>query len=361
MAKRVIVLVGTTKGAFSYHSDERRSDWRMTGPYMAGWEVYSLLGDSRHGNRIFAGTSSYVYGPAIRVSEDFGESWTQVAGSPAYSEASGFKLKRIWQIVPGHPSEPDTLYAGVEEAGLFVSRDRGETWTELSALTSHPTRPGWFPGNGGLCLHTILVDPHNAKRLWVGISAVGAFRTDDGGETWKVCNEGVPRIPVGENYPEIGRCVHKMVLDPDAPNTLYMQYHGAVLKSTNGADSWEPIEKGLPSNFGFPLAVTKRGDLFLVPQRDDESRFLPEGRLRVFRSRDRGDTWQLAGDGLPEQPEFGGVLRDAMAADPLEPAGIYFGTTVGEVFYSRDCGDQWAQLPGRLPRITTVKTWVVAD
>lgn len=357
MGQQVVVLVGTVKGAFFYYSDARRRDWRMTGPHLAGWEIYSLLGDSRHGNRVFAGTNHYVYGGTIRVSDDFGENWTQIEAGPSYSKESGFHLNRIWQIVPGHASEPNTLYAGVEEAGLFKSEDRSTTWREISSLTAHPTRPGWAPGNGGLCLHTILVDPTNRKRIWVGASAVGVFRTDDGGETWRVCNEGLPGLVTGEDYPEIGRCVHKMVLDPNDPNTLYMQYHGGVMRSTDGASSWHPIETGLPSNFGFPMCVSARGDLFVIPLSDE--RYLIDGKLCVYRSRDRGESWHALSKGLAEQPHYVGVLRDAMAADPLDPAGIYFATSMGEVFASPDAGESWLRLPGQLPRVTTVKTWLV--
>ena len=256
MAEQMIVLVGTTKGAFFYHTDTERRDWQLTGPHLGGWDIYSLLGDSRHGNRVYAGTSHFVYGPTIRVSDDLGETWTQVEGSPAYDSDSPSKLKRIWQIVPGHPSEPDTLWAGVEEAGLFVSRDRGETWAEVKGLTQHPSRPYWFPGGGGMCLHTILIDPNNAQRMWIAISAVGAFRTTDGGETWQVCNKGLPEVPTDQPNTEVGRCVHKVVLDPNNSDTLYMQFHGGVFRSTDGADSWHAIELGLPGNFGFPMVVT---------------------------------------------------------------------------------------------------------
>ena len=359
MANQVIVLVGTTKGAFFFHADERRREWRMTGPHLGGWEVYSLLGDNRHGPRIYAGTGHFVYGATVRVSEDFGTSWTQVEASPSYSKESGFALKRIWQIVPGHSSEPDTLYAGVEEAGLFVSRDRGTSWQEVTGLTQHPTRPGWAPGNGGLCLHTILIDPHNPRRMWVAMSAVGVFRTDDGGDSWKVCNLGLPEVPTGEPYPEIGRCVHKMVLDPQDSNTLYLQFHWGVFKSTDGADSWQPIEQGVPSTFGFPMAVTRAGELFVIPMQSDGERYMKEGHLRVYRSQNRGASWEISGSGLPEYPVYSGVLRDALAVDALEPAGIYFGTGMGELFYSRDSGERWEQIPAQLPRITSVKTWVL--
>ncbi|HET6567703.1 MAG TPA: hypothetical protein VFG50_07050 [Rhodothermales bacterium] len=359
MPNHVMLLVGTTKGAFFFHSDAERREWRMTGPHLPGWEIYSLLGDLRHGQRIYAGTSHYVYGPTVRVSDDLGETWTELAESPKYAQDTGFKLERIWQITPGHASQPDTLYAGVQEAGLFVSHDRGETWAELSGLTQHPTRPNWFPGAGGMCLHTILVDPANPQRMWIAISAVGVFRTEDGGENWKVCNNGLPSVPTGVPDNGIGRCIHKVVLDPQNSDTLYMQFHGGVFKSTDGADSWTPIEQGLPDNFGFPICISNSGALYLIPLASNEQRVVKDGSLRVYRSDDRGASWASVGTGLPEQPEYVSVLRDAMAVDPLEPAGVYFGTTMGEVFCSPDAGETWARLPGQFPRITTVKTWIL--
>lgn len=355
MASQTTLLVGTTKGAFFFHSDAERREWRMTGPHLPGWEVYSLMGDAR--GRVFAGTSHWVYGPTIRVSDDLGETWEEIPRGPAYSEESGFKLERIWQIVPGHPSQPDTMYAGVEEAGLFVSRDGGETWSELSGLTSHPTRPSWFPGGGGMCLHTILPDPSDPDRLWVGISAVGAFRSDDGGESWQVRNRGLEMVPTGQDDLEVGRCVHKMVLDPADPSTLYMQFHGGVYRSTDRGDSWSRIESGLPGNFGFPMCATRSGALFVVPLESGERRFAKDGRLRVYRSRDGGESWHPTGDGLSESPEFVGVLRDSMCADSHDPGGVYFGTTMGEVFVSADEGERWERLPAQLPRVTSVKVW----
>ena len=358
-AGRLVVLVGTVKGAFFYVSDEDRQEWKLTGPHLPGWEVYSLCGDPSNG-RVFAGTCSFTYGATIRVSHDLGTTWEEAERSPAYPEKSGFKLNRIWQIVPGHASEPGTWYAGVEEAGLFVSRDDGRTWTELDGLTRHPTRPQWFPGNGGMCLHTILVDPTNSRRLWAAASAIGVFRSEDAGVTWKICNRGLPTVPTGlPAETEVGRCVHKMVLDPEKPGVLYQQFHGGVFKSADAGESWQPIAQGLPSVFGFPMAVTPRGELFIVPLQSDEQRFVPQGALKVYRARDRGRTWKALAKGLPAESHYVGVLRDAMASDPLEPAGIYFGTTMGEVFGSADGGESWHQLPGPLPRITTVKTWLV--
>ena len=355
---KVTLMVGTTKGAFFFNSDSGRQSWEMTGPHLDGWEIYSLYGDTHKDNRIFAGTSHFVYGPTIRISDDFGDNWMQVEASPRYTEESGHKLNRIWQIVPGHASQPDTLFAGVDEAGLFTSRDGGLTWTEVTGLTQHSTRSEWAPGNGGLCLHTILVDPTNADRMWVGISAVGVFRSDDGGLSWVVRNGGLPQGPTGVRTEDVGRCVHKLVLDPKDPNTLYCQFHGGVFKSTDAADSWEAIEAGLPGNFGFPMGVTSGGDLFVIPLESDMQRHVKNGQLRVYRSRDGGANWTTSGQGLPDQPHYVGVLRDAMSVDSLEPAGIYFGTSMGEVFYSVDGGDNWSRLPGQFPRITFVKAWV---
>ncbi len=369
MAVKVTVLVGTTRGAFFFHSDAQRRDWEMTGPHLDGWEIYGLCAsgadgkegegkENHRGNRIFAGTSHFVYGPTIRVSEDLGATWTQVEAGPRYNGNNGFTLNRIWQIVPGHPSEPATFFAGVDEAGLFVSRNSGTTWEEVTGLSQHPTRAEWAPGNGGLCLHTILVDPSNPRRMWIGISAVGVFRTEDGGQQWKVCNQGLPQAVTGVKNQEVGRCVHKLVLDPKDSNTLYCQFHGGVFKSIDAADTWQPIESGLPSNFGFPMVVTASGDLFVIPLESDMLRHVNAGRLRVYRSGDGGKSWTDSSRGLPEAPQYVSVLRDAMAVDTLEQAGVYFGTNMGEVFCSPDGGQNWDRLPGQFPRITSLKTWV---
>ncbi len=357
-ARRLLVLVGTVKGAFFYHTTEDRTDWKLTGPHLAGWEVYSLCGDDRN-HRILAGTCSFTYGATIRTTRDRGETWEEVERGPTYAAESGFKLNRIWQIVPGHPSQPGTWYAGVEEAGLFVSRDDGRTWTELDGLTRHPTRSQWAPGNGGMCLHTILIDPSDPRRLWVAASAIGVFRSEDGGGSWKVCNHGLPLVPTGEGiHSEVSRCVHKMVLDPARPGVLYQQFHGGVFKSEDAGDSWTSIADGLPSNFGFPMAVTMKGDLFIAPLQSDEQRVMMDGALKIYRSRDRGRTWKALGHGLPAQAQYVGVLRDAMATDALDPAGVYFGTTMGQVYASADNGESWQLLPGQFPRITTIKTWL---
>lgn len=367
MNKQFVVLVGTTKGIFTYESDLGRSNWKLRGPYLNGWEAYSVYGDPANPARMFAGTSHAAYGPSIRVTDDGGETWTQIADGPGYATETGFSFNRIWQIVPGHSSEPDTLFAGAEEAGIFVSRDGGQSWRELDGLTKHPTRPGWFPGAGGMCLHTILIHPDNPRRMWVAMSAVGVFRTDDGGVTWEACNKGLARVPTGQPYPEVGYCVHKMVLDPRNPDIMYMQEHGGVYKSVDGADSWFPIEDGLPGDrisrepappFGFPIAISQCGDLFLLPLESSEQRTMRDGKLIVYGMQDGAERWEPVGDVLPGEQRHVSVLRDALAMDSLEPYGTYFGTTSGEVYASLDRGRTWERLPGQLSRILAVKTWV---
>ena len=355
--RKLVLLIGTVKGVFLYHTDTRRTEWKLTGPHLGGWEVFSVCGDSRNG-RILAGTEHFGTGPTIRASKDLGATWTAVKRDPKFAPDSKAKLKHIWQIVPGHASQPGTWYAGVDDAALFVSRDDGDTWSELKGLTSHPTRPRWMPGFGGLCLHSVLVDPSNARRLWVGISAVGVFRSDDGGETWKLCNEGLHNVaPEFIKDPDLGRCVHKLALDPERPGVLYLQFHGGVFKTENAGDKWTRISAGLPHDFGFPMAVTER-DLFVVPLLADNNRVVPDGALKVWRTRNRGKVWRAMTKGLPQKEHFVGVLRDAMTSDPLTPSGVYLGTTGGELFYSKDDGDTWAKLPAQFPRITTVKVWL---
>ncbi len=282
-ARKVVLLIGTVKGVFLYETNGRRSTWKLSGPHLGGWEIFSLCGDTRRG-RILAGTGSFEHGPTIRISEDGGKTWKGVKRDPKFTKTAkdgkGAKaakkgkgavaveaeLKHIWQIVPGHPSEPGTWYAGVDDAALFVSRDDGDTWSELKGLSNHPTRAQWTPGFGGLCLHSVVVDPTNAKRLWVAISAVGVFRSDDAGATWKVCNQGLYYVSsdfVLEG--ELGRCVHKLLLDPTRPGSLALQFHGGVFTSDNAGDSWKRISAGLPHEFGFPMVATPRGDFFVVP------------------------------------------------------------------------------------------------
>lgn len=354
---KVVILIGTVKGLFLYHGDETRQQWTLTGPHLAGSEIFSACADPRSG-RILVGTDARGCGPTIRISDDLGESWREVKQDPKMAEGSEAELKHIWQIVPGHESEPGTWFAGVDDAALFVSRDDGDTWDEMMGLTSHPTRPRWVPGYGGMCLHSIVVDPGNAKRMWVGISAVGVFRSEDGGETWVLCNTGLPNVaPEFIKDSDMGRCVHKLAMDPTVRDGLVMQFHGGVYRSIDGGDSWQPIAEGLTHQFGFPLVVTDR-DLFVVPLLSDHNRIVPDRALKVWRSSDRGRVWRAMTDGLPQKDCFIGVLRDAMATDGLSPAGIYLGTTGGEIFLSNNDGERWQQQSARLPRITVVKTWI---
>jgi len=368
MSQRVVLLAGTIKGLFVFESDLERRKWQVCGPYLGGWEVYGVRGDSRHGHRIFAGTSHMAYGPSIRISEDMGETWQEVEAGPSYASETAFKLNRIWQILPGHETQPDTYYAGVDEAGLFVSHDRGHSWQELDGLTKHPSRAGWFPGAGGMCLHTIIVHPTNPQRMWVAASAIGVFRSEDGGQTWQARNKGLGHAATGQPQEEVGYCVHKMELDPDNPNILYMQEHTGVFMSTDGADSWFPIEEGLPADriqhpemmpFGFPIVVTRNGDQFLVPLESAEQRTVKGGKLLVYRRKRDGQQWAPSGDVSPDEPQHVSVLRDAMTVDDLDPQGIYFGTTSGELYASLDQGENWQRLPGHYSRILNVKTWII--
>lgn len=357
---RVLVLVGTQKGAFLLWSDAERRQWEVEGPLLRGWEVTTLAWDSRTA-AIWGGVSSYVYGATVHVSRDLGKSWEQVEKGPAYGEEAGRRLERIWTVVPGRADEPGLLWAGVAEAGLFRSEDGGETWSGVPGLNDHPTREEWSPGAGGMCCHTLVRDPVDARRMWAGISAVGVFRSDDDGATWTPRNEGVPRVSPSEKFPEIGSCVHKIVVSPVVPDLLYQQNHAGVFRSRDGADSWERIEQGVPCSFGFPMVMHPHDPdtLFVIPQESDEYRFFPQSRAAVYRTRDGGDSWHALTAGLPEEPVVQGVLRGAMATDSLASCGVYFGTTGGEVFYSADAGESWARMPCRLPRISSVAAVVL--
>jgi hypothetical protein len=335
MAKKITLWVGTHKGLFKFETTKARKKWQLSGPYLAGWEVSSVLPDN---GSLLVGTTHYVYGATIRVSRDGGETFTQSEGSPRYKD-NKYAVNRIWQLAK-HPTKT-TLYAGVDEAGLFKSDDNGQTWQEVSGLTQHETRPLWAPGAGGLCLHTILFDPNNEARMWVAMSAVGVFRSDDGGQSWQVKTKGIGAIITDEKPSEVGRCVHKMVLHPRDSNKLFIQYHGGVYKSENGADEWHKIEAGLPSTFGFPMVMTHTENLYVIPLQGDEFD-------------ETQQTWQDDSAGLSQEPNYAGVLRDAMTVDQQATPGVYFGTTNGEV-YARVGDEPWKRLPGNLPRITTVR------
>jgi photosystem II stability/assembly factor-like uncharacterized protein len=361
---KTLVLVGTRKGAFFLWSDAARREWRIEGPILKGWEVQDLTLDTRRGRpELFAAVGHFVYGATVQHSLDFGRSWTQIEYGPEYPDGAGSQLKRIWCIEPGHPSEPEVLWAGVDEAGLFVSEDGGESWREVPALRQHSTREGWMPGLGGLCCHTVCIDPGDPRRMWLGISAVGVFRTTDRGESWQVANEGLPIVSPAKDFRDIGSCIHRIVVSPDEPGVLYQQNHRGVFRSRDGADSWQRIEAGLPATFGFPIVLDPRRSrtLYVLPQESDEYRFFPDGQLAVYRSQDGGDSWHALTHGFPAGPAYTGVLRNAMAVDGREACGIYFGTTGGQLFYSRDGGEAWHTMPCLLPRITSVTAVTVED
>ncbi len=338
--------IGTLKGAWFARNDG--SGWELDGPHLKGWQI-GTFAKAPGGDHLLT-TSSSWYGAAVHRSPDMGE-WTQVVDGPSYGENGDRKLEAIWTI---HRSG-DSLFAGVAEAGLFRSDDDATTWHPVESFNEHETRPGWEPGFGGLAAHRILQDPQNLERMWVGVSAVGVFYSDDGGESWKLRNEGVHRPgPGNEEYPGIGYCIHCIVADPADADTIWRQDHTGVYRTTDGAQTWHRIENGLPAGFGFPIVRdAASGALFVIPLESDQYRLPVDGKFRVYRSTDGGDSWHESGTGMPDVPTYTGVLRDAMDTDG--DGGVFFGTTGGDVWATQDGGDHWEKLPGMFPRINTVK------
>lgn len=345
----VSVAVGTVKGLFVLRGDARRERFTVEGPLFKGWKVSSLC--EAPGGGYFAATASFVYGPTVHRSDDL-KRWTQLPAQPRYPEASGFKLNEIWKLV----AAGDRVYAGVDEAGLFVTADRGATWNLVEGLTNSKHRGKWFPGFGGLCCHSILTHPSRPDRITIGISAVGVFRSDDGGATWAAKNQGVEIIIPDRDHPEIGWCVHALAMSPTDPDVIYRQDHKGVYVSRDAGDSWVRSEDGLPSGFGFPIAVAADGSVYVAPMESDECRMPPQGRLAVYRSRTGGASWEQKAAGLPDAFHHG-VLRGAMAADPHAPAGVYFGTTGGTFHWTNDGGESWRTLRDQLPRVMCVSVF----
>jgi photosystem II stability/assembly factor-like uncharacterized protein len=361
----VLLLAGTMKGAFVLRSDQQRQQWEVGGPYFPGRAIYAFAYDDRKGRqRLWAAVNSPFWGSYLSSSDDFGKTWTEPeAYGVKFPEDADTSVKQIWQITMGHPGEPDTLYCGVEPAALFKSTDAGESWSLVKGLYDHPHRPQWQPGGGGLCLHTILPDPSNANRLFIAISTGGVYRTDDGGENWQPRNNGVRAqfLPEGQQYPEWGQCVHKIVSHPDNPQRLFLQNHWGLYKSENGGDSWTDIANGVPSDFGFAMEVDPNDaeSVFIIPLESDEFRCTPEGKLRPYRTRNAGASWEAVGEGLPQENALETVLRDGMSADGLKPTGIYFGTRNGKLYGSTDSGESWNAILESLPPVVCVKTAVV--
>jgi hypothetical protein len=354
-----LLLLGTMKGGFVLKGNKDRSRWDVGGPYFPGSAVYAMAYDTRAGRRrIWAGPHSMHWGGLLRSSDDFGKSWTNPEeANVKFPEGTGAALKQIWQIVPGRDTEPDTLYCGVEPAALFVSRDGGASWKLVEGLWNHPQRPRWEPGGGGLCLHTVLLDPERPGRIRIAVSTGGMYVTDDGGSTWRPSNKGVRADFLPDKHPEFGQCVHKVVQAKAKPDRLFLQNHWGLYRSDDRGESWTDIANGVPSDFGFPIA-THPGNAdtaWIVPLESDEFRCTPEGKLRVYRTSDAGASWQAMSKGLPQEGAYETVLRDALAADPLKPAGVYFGTRSGKLFGSTDEGESWRPLLDGLPPIISVK------
>jgi photosystem II stability/assembly factor-like uncharacterized protein len=360
MRSKVVLLVGTKKGLFIFTSEDRKR-WERTPPSQTGREINHAAYDPRTA-RVYACANDAWFGCQIAWSPDFGKTWETAAESPKFAESSGLKLDRIWHIEPGRAGEPGVLYAGVAPASLFRSEDDGKTWSEVTTLSKHPTRERWHPGAGGLCLHSIVLDPANSARMFVGISAVGVFRTDDGGKSWNPANKGTRAEFLPDKYPEFGQCVHKLLMAPGESNLLFQQNHCGMYRSNDAGHSWKEITNGLPSDFGFPLAVHPRkpNTLYVLPLKGAEFRCPPEGKLRVFRSNDGGESWSALSAGLPQAEVFCGVYREGMASDACDPAGIYFGTNTGKVFASNDEGDSWYLLADNLPPVYSISTGLAA-
>jgi photosystem II stability/assembly factor-like uncharacterized protein len=367
----VRLLVGTRKGAFVLTADGKRKRWKVEGPLFGGWEMYHLKGSPADPNRLYASQSSGWFGQIIQRSDDGGRTWEPVGNEFGYDGVPGthqwydgtphpWEFARVWHLEPS-PTDPETVYAGVEDAALFRSTDGGKTWSELSGLRGHGSGPRWAPGAGGLCLHTILIDPIDADRMHVAISAAGAFTTEDGGKSWRPANKGLRSQGIPDPEAEVGHCVHRIAMHPARPDVLFMQKHWDVMRSDDGGASWHEVSGDLPSDFGFPIDVHAHEPetVYVVPIKSDSEHYPPEGKLRVYRSRTGGGDWEPLTKGLPQSDCYVNVLRDAMTVDALDPCGVYFGTTGGQVYASPDAGDSWAPIVRDLPPVLSVEVQVL--
>ncbi len=389
------ILVGTRKGAFILTSDVKRKQWSIDGPHFAGWEIYHVKGSPVDPNRLYVSQTSSWFGQIIQRSDDGGKTWSQPGSDGSEKPAEGgmpqgesnlfvydtsdatgkpltthqwydgtqhpWEFARVWHLEPSL-DDPDTCYAGVEDAALFKTTNGGVSWHELAGLRGHETGPDWAPGAGGMCLHTVLLDPSNKDRIFCAISAAGAFRSDDRGATWKPINKGLHSEYIPDPTAEVGHCVHRIAIHPSNPNTLFMQKHWDVLRSDDGGDSWREISGNLPSDFGFPIAVHSHepDTIYVVPILSDSLHYPPDGKLRVYRSRSGGEEWEALTKGLPQEHCYVNVLRDAMAVDTADPCGIYFGTTGGQVYASNDDGDSWEAIVRDLPAVLSVEAQTIS-
>jgi photosystem II stability/assembly factor-like uncharacterized protein len=362
----VRVLVGTKKGAFVLNADAKRERWQVDGPFFAGFQLYHLKGSPANPNRIYASQTSDWFGQQIQRSNDGGKTWEVVGNKFVYDGTPGthqwydgtphpWEFKRVWHLEPSL-TDADTVYAGVEDAAFFRSTDAGQTWHELPRLRDAQGSK-WTPGAGGLGLHTILLDPTNPRRMYIAISAAGAFRTDDGGESWKPINNGLHSLYIPNPTAEIGHCVHRIAFHPSRPNTLFMQKHWDVLRTDDAGDNWHEVSGNLPTDFGFAIDVHAHEPetIYVVPIKSDAEHFPIEGKLQVWRSRSGGNEWEALTNGLPQSNCYVNVLRDAMAIDSLDSCGVYFGTTGGQVFVSPDGGDHWREIVSHLPSVLSVE------
>ncbi len=363
----VRVLVGTRKGAFVLTSDEGRRKWDIGGPHFPGWEIYHVKGSPADPDRLYASQTSGWFGQVMQRSDDGGRSWRPVGNQFSYQGETGthqwydgtphpWEFKRVWHLEPSL-TDPDTVYAGVEDAAIFRTTDGGASWHELPGLRGHGSGSRWQPGAGGMCLHTILLDPSDPGRIYVAISAAGAFRSDDGGESWKPINRGLSSNFIPDPNADVGHCVHRIAMHPSRPAVLYMQKHWDVLRSDNAGEEWREVSGNLPVDFGFPIDVHAHEPetIYVVPIKSDSEHYPPEGKLRVYRSRSGGEDWEALTNGLPQSHCYVNVLRDAMAVDALDSCGVYFGTTGGQVYVSADSGDHWEPIVRDLPAVLSVE------